>query len=97
MKASKWVVLGTLAALGSVAAPALLVPSAALLEGAEGTRLAVVRPDRTVHLQTVKPGRDLGSEVEILEGLSGDERLVANPDASLQDGTRVEPVARAAG
>lgn len=68
--------------------PPLLVPSSALAFGPEGTRVTVVKGDR-VRFVRVMLGRDLGTELEILDGLSGDERVVSVPGERLSDGLEV--------
>src|SRR5579871_301953 len=73
----------------------LRVPANALAIGADGTRVAIVRPDNTLHFQPVQLGRDFGNEAEVLSGLVGDEKLVSNPSNDLHEGMRVE-VMRAA-
>lgn len=40
--------------------PPLLIPGAALIIRAEGTQVAVVRQDHTVHFQKIEIGRDFG-------------------------------------
>jgi hypothetical protein len=40
---------------------------------AEGTQVAVVRPDHTVHLQKIVVGRDLGAQLEVLGGIQSTE------------------------
>jgi RND family efflux transporter MFP subunit len=68
----------------------LRVPANALDIGADGTRVAIVRPDNTLHFQPVQLGRDFGNEAEVLSGLVGDEKLVSNPSSDLHEGMRVE-------
>jgi RND family efflux transporter MFP subunit len=67
----------------------LRIPGSALIFDSAGTRVALVRPDGTIHFQTIKPGRDLGTDMEVSEGLSGGERVVTNPDYSLTEGEKV--------
>jgi RND family efflux transporter MFP subunit len=69
--------------------PMVLVPGSALLANAQGTRVAEIGPGRHVHLVTVQAGRDLGTEVEILAGLTGSEELVNNPPDNLAEGQQV--------
>jgi RND family efflux transporter MFP subunit len=64
----------------------LLIPSSALVFGAEGTRVAVIVDDNRVAFRTISIGRDLGTELEVTQGLNGDERIVANPGERLADG-----------
>jgi RND family efflux transporter MFP subunit len=75
----------------------LRVAGTALIVDANGTRVAVVSKDNTVHLRRVTVGRDMGAEVEILKGLKGRETLVNNPPDSLQDKSQVQIVKPAAG
>jgi RND family efflux transporter MFP subunit len=72
--------------------PAMLIPGSALVANAQGTRVAAVGPDRRVHLVTVQTGRDLGTEVEILSGLSGSEGVINNPPDNLMEGQRVNVI-----
>ena len=69
--------------------PPMLVPSSALLYLQDGTKVAVVE-DNKVKLKTIKIGRDLGAELEVVEGLTGDERVVANPGERLAEGVEVQ-------
>jgi multidrug efflux pump subunit AcrA (membrane-fusion protein) len=68
--------------------PVLTVPTSALLFEADGKEVAVVGADNKIHLQKVVPGTDFGTEIEVLAGLKGDERVVANPGEQLSEGTR---------
>ena len=69
----------------------LLVPSDALIVRAEGTLVAVVRPDHRVHLQKIEPGRDYGDRLEVLGGLKEGDTVIPNP-GDLGEGTEVNPV-----
>jgi RND family efflux transporter MFP subunit len=70
----------------------LRVPSATLVIGAEGTRVATVTPEGTIHYVTVELGDDLGKEVEIRNGLTGKEQLVDSPSDDLVEGASVKAV-----
>jgi len=69
----------------------LLVPATTLLINSLGTRVATVGSDDSIHYQDIEIGRDYGSDVEILKGLSGKERLILNPTENLVEGVKVEP------
>jgi RND family efflux transporter MFP subunit len=71
--------------------PVLTVPTSALLFEADGKQLAVVDKDDKVHFQRIVPGTDFGTEIEILSGLKGDERVIANPGEQLTEGLAVSP------
>jgi hypothetical protein len=64
-----------------------------LVFGAEGPRVVTVTRERKVRYQKVQLGRDFGTEVELLDGLRGDEELITNPMDSLQEGARVQVAA----
>lgn len=72
--------------------PVVLIPGSALIANAQGTRVARVDSDQRVHLVTVEPGRDLGTEVEILSGLTGSEEVINNAPDNLTDGQQVNVV-----
>jgi len=74
----------------------LHVPGTALIVDSNGTRVGIVTDKKTVHLQPVVIGRDFGTEVEILSGLTGNEKLVNNPSDLLQEGDKVQIAAPAA-
>jgi RND family efflux transporter MFP subunit len=71
--------------------PPLLVPSEALMVRADGAQVAVVRPDRTVHLQKVEIGRDYGDHLEIVNGLQEGSIVVLNPGDAVQENQKVDP------
>ena len=73
--------------------PVVLIPGSALVANAQGTRVAEVGQDRRVHLITVQTGRDLGTEIEILSGLSGSEQVINNPPDNLSDAQQVNVIA----
>ena len=67
------------------------IPESALVFDAQGTRVATVNGSSQVHFLQVQVGRDLGQSVEIVDGLSGNERVIVTPPAGLQEGERVDP------
>jgi RND family efflux transporter MFP subunit len=75
------------------------LPASALMFRAEGLRIAVLRAGDTVTMIPVTLGRDFGTDVEILSGVSGDEVVIINPPDSLAEGqvVRVASPAKAAG
>jgi multidrug efflux pump subunit AcrA (membrane-fusion protein) len=70
----------------------LLIPAEALMVRADGTQIAVVGPDSTVHLQTIVIGRDYGDRLEVLQGLKVGDRIIGNPDDNAREGVKVEAV-----
>lgn len=69
------------------------IPATALLNDAQGLRVAIVKPDNTLHLQPITIERDLGPTLQLSSGLNGDERLVQIAGAELSEGQKVVPVA----
>jgi len=72
--------------------PPLLIPSDALVVRADGTQVAIVRPDHTVHLQNVEVGRDYGDRLEIVSGLADGNTIIANPGDAAREDLKVNPV-----
>ncbi|MCW3096315.1 MAG: family efflux transporter, subunit [Chthonomonadaceae bacterium] len=69
------------------------LPASTLLSGTEGTRIALISKGNKVHYTPVKVGRDFGSEVEILTGVTAGDQVVVSPSAALKEGTTVHPIA----
>jgi RND family efflux transporter MFP subunit len=78
-------------------APALIVPVSALILDPDGLRIATVDANNIVHLAHVIAGRDMGSSIEIVNGLKPEQPIIANPSDSLTDGEKVRVVNPAAG
>jgi RND family efflux transporter MFP subunit len=72
----------------------VLIPAEALIFRGEGTQVAVVQPDHTVHLQKVVVGRDYGDKLEISDGLKMGQTIVASPNDQTIEGLKIEPAAR---
>jgi RND family efflux transporter MFP subunit len=68
------------------ASDALTIPTNVLLFRPEGPRVAAVAADGRVSLRPVKIGRNYGEAIEVLDGITGADRLVLNPSDSLNDG-----------
>ncbi len=72
---------------------ALVAPAATLIINDQTQRVAVVEKDNHVRFQIVKLGRDLGRDVEILEGITVEDTLVVSPSDQLVDGELVKTLA----
>lgn len=75
--------------------PPVVIPSFALVIRSAGTQVMVVddaAPDHAprVHLRNVQTGRDFGSTIEILSGLSEGDRVIVNPSADMSEGMRIQ-------
>ncbi len=84
--------------------PPLVIPSNTLVFRSAGTQVVIVDRANTARLRTVKIGRDLGNNLEIISGLEPDDVVILNPPDSISDGTPVavqrgqtQPPAAAAG
>jgi RND family efflux transporter MFP subunit len=64
----------------------ITVPVNAMLFRQEGARLAVVGPDNKVQLRPITIGRDYGATLEVLGGVTLQDRIIINPADSLEDG-----------
>jgi RND family efflux transporter MFP subunit len=73
---------------GQVAPRRVLVPVAAVTSAAGGTRVWTV-VDGKVTARPVEVGPERSGQMEVRRGLSGGERVVLDPPASLKDGGRV--------
>jgi hypothetical protein len=51
--------------------------------------VATVKDGKTVTLIPITPGRDFGTEIEVVAGLKGDELIILNPSDSLAGGATV--------
>jgi RND family efflux transporter MFP subunit len=73
--------------------PPLLIPSDTLVVRPAGTLVALVDTNNKVHFQGITVGRDLGDRIEVLSGLKAGQRVIVNPNDSVQEGVKVHPVA----
>src|SRR5256886_1128252 len=65
------------------------VPVNALLFRAEGLRAIVVDGNHKLRLQPITIGRDYGTTLEVLQGITSSDWIVLNPADSLDDGETV--------
>jgi RND family efflux transporter MFP subunit len=75
--------------------PALLVPAEAIIFNRNGLQVAVVE-DGVAHIRKVSVARDLGTQVEVRDGVKPGDLVVLNPPVELEDGSRVQPQSGAA-
>lgn len=71
--------------------PPLIIPAPALISNADGTQVATVQ-DGKVHFVKVDLGNDSGNEVEIVNGLTGDEQIIATPGERTVEGVAVKVI-----
>jgi RND family efflux transporter MFP subunit len=67
----------------------LRVPATALIFRSQGLQIATVGSDNKARLRSIVQGRDFGTSVEVLSGVSANDQVVINPPDSLSDGGTV--------
>jgi hypothetical protein len=65
------------------------VPVNALLFRSEGLRAVVIDSNHKTRLQALTIGRDFGTSLEVVQGLSPTDWIVINPPDSLEDNQQV--------
>jgi RND family efflux transporter MFP subunit len=65
------------------------IPSNSLLFRSEGASVGVVHPDGKVEIRKIVINRDLGSKLQISQGLSESDQVILNPSDGLADGMAV--------
>ena len=71
------------------AGPIFKLPANVLLFRSDGLHVGTVDANNHVVLKTVEVGRDFGSDVEIIHGLSADDNVILSPPDSLTEGMAV--------
>ncbi|MDB6014959.1 MAG: efflux transporter periplasmic adaptor subunit [Gammaproteobacteria bacterium] len=67
----------------------LRVPATALVFRAAGLQVATVVQGNQVKLHSVSQGRDFGTAVELLSGVTANDVIIVNPPDSITDGAQV--------
>lgn len=78
-------------ALDGSATP-MTLPGNAFLFRPDGVKVATVDAQNRVKLVKVTPGTDFGTRVAVAAGLTGNERVIVNPQDAIVDGTPVRIV-----
>ena len=69
--------------------PGILISGDSVIPRAQGQFVAVV-DNNIIHLQQVRVGRDLGTQVYITTGLKDGDQIVVNPTDTVQEGVHVQ-------
>jgi multidrug efflux pump subunit AcrA (membrane-fusion protein) len=80
--------------------PPLLVPGESIIAGNSGLQVAVLQDageGSKVHLQSIRTGRDYGTETEVVEGLEPGVLIVVGPGDEVREGVTVHAEIAAAG
>jgi membrane fusion protein, multidrug efflux system len=67
----------------------LRIPTSALIFREDGPQVAILAPGDKVELRPIKLGRNLGTEFEVLAGLSTSDTVINSPPDSLSQGEQV--------
>ena len=67
----------------------IIIPENAFIFRSEGTQVATADEHNRIHWQTIRVGRDLGTQMEVLSGLEPNTRVVTNPTDDLREGLDV--------
>ena len=68
----------------------LVVPGDAIVARSSGPHVAVVDANGIVQFRKIQPGRDLGPEMEVYDGVKEGESVIVNPTDAVRDGVRVQ-------
>lgn len=68
----------------------LIIPTSSLVIDHSGMHVVTVDDSHIIHFVPVTIGKDMGKQIEILNGLHGTESLVASPGDLLNEGEHVE-------
>jgi RND family efflux transporter MFP subunit len=72
------------------------LPNNTLLFRTQGLQVGVVKPDNTVELRDIKVGRDFGTTIQIVQGVTPSDKVIVNPSDSLTTGKTVRVAAATA-
>jgi RND family efflux transporter MFP subunit len=75
--------------------PPMVIPAETLVVRGDGPQVAIVDPGGVVHYKLIHLGRDLGTTIEVLDGLEVGQMLAVNPGDTVREGVRVQPKAAA--
>jgi membrane fusion protein, multidrug efflux system len=67
----------------------IIIPENAFIFRSEGTQVAIADEHDRIHWQTIRVGRDFGTQMEILSGLEPNTLVVTNPTDDLREGLEV--------
>ena len=70
----------------------LRIPTSALIFREDGVQIAILGPGNKIELKSLTLGRNLGTEFEVLKGLTASDTVVDSPSDSLSSGEVVKVV-----
>jgi RND family efflux transporter MFP subunit len=69
--------------------PSLLVPADAIIFNSGGLQVAVIE-DGVAHIRKISVARDLGTQVEVRDGVKPGDQVILNPAVDLVEGRKVQ-------
>jgi RND family efflux transporter MFP subunit len=69
--------------------PPLVIPGNSMIFRSAGPQVGIVDDSGVVHLKKITIGKDLGTKLEITDGIEANDRVILNPSDSLADGQKV--------
>ena len=69
--------------------PSLILPAGAIVFDRDGLHVLVVE-NSVAHSRKIAEIRDLGTEVEVSDGVKQSDQLVLSPPVDLEDGSKVQ-------
>jgi RND family efflux transporter MFP subunit len=76
--------------------PSLAIPAGAIIFNANGVQVAVVE-NGSARLRKITVARDLGTEIDALDGVKPGDQVILNPSVDLVDGAKVQVAANPSG
>jgi RND family efflux transporter MFP subunit len=68
----------------------LVVPSNTMIYRADGAQVALVTPENKIELRHVETGRDFGRTIEVLNGVTPQDKVIINPADAIANGQTVQ-------
>src|SRR5947209_4568583 len=68
----------------------IVVPANAFVFRAQGPQVVTVTGENRIHWQKISVGRDFGTQLEVLDGLAENAKVVINPSDDLVEGIQVQ-------
>jgi len=68
----------------------IVVPADAFVFRAQGPQVVTVTNENRIHWQKISVGRDFGTQLEVLDGLAENAKVVINPSDDLVEGIQVQ-------
>ncbi len=68
----------------------IVVPADAFVFRSQGPQVVTVTNDNRIHWQKISVGRDFGTQLEVLDGLAKNTKVVINPTDDLLEDVQVQ-------